>query len=476
MTHTSVFLGTTGFLNTTVLLGPRKTQLARIHLGDEELLLDVENLALVRGSSELIDALVSPAQNPEFKTLRAPFLQPSAAPPDLGQRPISKLTIGNTLRCNLRCSYCYNGSEAAAQTPIMSPETGRQAVTALLQQDPLPSHLALLFIGGESLLDRKGVETLLDHARKQAQRKNIDVEAVLYTNGVLMDAKTIAWAEDRGISLIVSLDGPPRQHDRFRVFANGQGSANIVLKNIHTLMQQSRARTRRVRAVSQPGGDLLALHRYLFALGFNDIYVQSLFDEQGYNDKIEQQDLTKLVAWYKSLLLKGIVISVHPFETILTRLSQRGRGSENWVPCSAAIDSLGLNHDGKLVPCHHFFAEPGQRIAHVDHGIPKMSERRPYFFMVHEREPCASCWARHLCGGECYHRALTAGLDYHAVVERSCDRKRVEIALALDLWSAIATLRPSVLSMLQSFELTRPSPQPQAFAAEDLGAFINVKG
>jgi uncharacterized protein len=52
------------------------------------------------------------------------------------------------------------------------------------------------------------------------------------TNGTLLTTEIIRFLQDHNISLIISLDGPKEINDKNRVFANGLGTFETVMKQI----------------------------------------------------------------------------------------------------------------------------------------------------------------------------------------------------------------------------------------------------
>jgi uncharacterized protein len=40
------------------------------------------------------------------------------------------------------------------------------------------------------------------------------------------------------------------------------------------------------------------------------------------------------------------------------------------------------------------------------------------------REKCQDCWAKFLCGGECYHRALIIDGNPHSAYDKGCERRK----------------------------------------------------
>jgi sulfatase maturation enzyme AslB (radical SAM superfamily) len=264
-------------------------------------------------------------------------LERASPPTPLEPAPaVTRLYIGNTYHCNMGCSYCYNeldlkdrkGSEV---TQGMSHEVARASIDALLEQSGTARDLVLLFIGGEPLLEREILVDSVAYARERAERRDKRLTCVVYTNGTLMNRRVIDWSNEAGVSLVISLDGPPALHDRRRVFLSGKPTSKAVLRNIRRYMDATTHDVRRVRAVSTPGLPLVALHQYLLDLGFNEIHVQALYGESGI-DVSELDDMLLLLEWYREQLIAGNIISVLPFEGIIDRLVLRGRATASWYP------------------------------------------------------------------------------------------------------------------------------------------------
>ncbi|MBI4816209.1 MAG: SPASM domain-containing protein [Deltaproteobacteria bacterium] len=463
----------------------RPPEVIRFERGAHSLLLATQNLAVIRGETELlrtaeralgagpdedvlddvldvVDAIRAPAPRADF----------------LGSEPlVTQLNIGNTTRCNMGCSYCYQelpGREAQgkARALDMDLETGRAMVRAVLDQGAPGSQVVLVLIGGESLLQRELLVELLDWARAQGDARDVDVGCVLYTNGALMDQEVIDWADDRSVSLIVSLDGPPVMQDEHRVFLSGKGSSKVVLRNVRRLVETSKQPLRRVRSVATKATQLLPLHKYLYDLGFNELYVQAAYSEDGYDDQTDAREIEALASWYRELLLDGTVIGIHPFTAILERLKKRGAAVTSSHPCNAGIGALGVDANGDLYPCHHFYGETRYRLGNVRDGLPELDARRHIFAPVTSREPCASCWNQRLCGGECYHRAMVMDRGYFGTVTESCAQKKAFSVAALDLFTDVRERRPEVIRRLMQKDYSLPVPKPGVFEIQDLSPYL----
>jgi uncharacterized protein len=281
-----------------------------------------------------------------------------------------------------------------------------------------------------------------------------------------MNRKALDWAAENDVSFVVSLDGPPILNRR-RTYLSGAPTTKAVLRNIRRMVEDGSQKLLRVRAVATPEASLLDLHRYLFDLGFNEIHVQPMYNEAGI-DSISFADNQELLEWYRSLLMAGTVISVLPFEGFIERLAWNGTATASWYPCSAGRTALGVGPDGGVYPCHHFLEESTFKLGDVRKGLPLLNQRKDFFQRVDEREPCNTCWARHACGGECYHRAHAAGAGYTGVLTPVCEARKSLIGLTLDLFAELALDRPDLLRRVVHKDYTMPDPRWEAYDFADL--------
>ena len=353
----------------------------------------------------------------------------------------------------------------------MTPETARTMVDALLAQCGDAPSVSLVWIGGEALLQKALVQETVAYARAKAAPLGKDVAVVVYSNGVTLTPDVVEWANAETVSLVVSVDGPPKVHDRDRLFAGGRPSGRIVLENVRHFIEASTQPVRRVRAVSVGRKRQLPLHQYLFDLGFNEIQVQVAYDQGGTDGQNGVLDLDALLSWYETLLLSGVTIAIEPYAGIIEKLLAGGESPLNHYPCGAGNTLAGVTPEGGVVACHHFVRDPAPPLGHVRDGLPSPSARESLSLPVLERDPCRACWARHVCGGECYHRALTAGAGYTGVLTGECDAKRELYARTIELVARVSRRRPDVLRDVVDRALTELAPNPHAYEVQDLSSY-----
>jgi len=149
--------------------------------------------------------------------------------------------------CNLRCRYCYiEGAIPANYTfSLMSEEIsikGLNFFAKAFSKNPPDRKIerpTIIFYGGEPLLNRK---VFLASVNEIARLKKISelpstTSVSLITNATILDEEIIAAIVENEVSVSVSLDGSKDLHDVNRIFANGEGTFETVLKNIKWLQK-----------------------------------------------------------------------------------------------------------------------------------------------------------------------------------------------------------------------------------------------
>lgn len=150
----------------------------------------------------------------------------------------SVLILKTASRCNLNCSYCYvynAGDETYREQPRFMSST---VVDELLER--VAEHIAehdlasfgFVFHGGEPMLaDRDFYRSFVSQANS-ALGGSTRLDFALQTNGTLVDEDWCDLLNELGVRLSISIDGPPRIHDRFRVDHAGNGSYERVRTGI----------------------------------------------------------------------------------------------------------------------------------------------------------------------------------------------------------------------------------------------------
>ena len=77
---------------------------------------------------------------------------------------------------------------------------------------------------------------------REAGKAGRHVDFSLTTNATLLSPTIIEYLAENSIGVTVSLDGPKEMNDKFRVFANGRGSYDIIVPKVRELLKRHKTR------------------------------------------------------------------------------------------------------------------------------------------------------------------------------------------------------------------------------------------
>lgn len=155
-------------------------------------------------------------------------------------------------RCNLNCSYCYmynKGDDSwRGQPKVMSEETIVHYLNRVREHQlefSEPKRTFFSFHGGEPLL--AGIDRLqffVDKAREILADTGSIPHFAIQTNGILVTDEVCEFFEKNDIGVGVSLDGPKEVNDTHRVYHNGKGSYDDVMKGVERLKANAKINAR----------------------------------------------------------------------------------------------------------------------------------------------------------------------------------------------------------------------------------------
>lgn len=146
---------------------------------------------------------------------------------------LTQLILNVTEGCNLRCEYCiysgsYLGKRVHNNLNDMPWNVAKRAVEFFIYHSKLSKARYISFYGGEPLLRFDMIKRVIDYSRKL----DPNVRFSLSTNGVLLNKDNMKFMEKNNIDLQISLDGPKSIHNKYRKFPDGNGTFQIIKKNI----------------------------------------------------------------------------------------------------------------------------------------------------------------------------------------------------------------------------------------------------
>jgi uncharacterized protein len=161
-----------------------------------------------------------------------PSVSRIAAPP--GFHMLSKPTGA---ACNLDCKYCFFLSKDALYPNDrlrMSDEVLELYIKQLLESHQTPTVIVAWQGGEPTLMGVDFYRRSIEYVQKYRQPGQ-HVEYTFQTNGVLIDAEWAAFFKQHDVLIGLSVDGPRKMHDAYRVTKGGQGTFDQVMRGFKYL-------------------------------------------------------------------------------------------------------------------------------------------------------------------------------------------------------------------------------------------------
>ncbi len=334
---------------------------------------------------------------------RRGFLQPAEGPAadqptPTAQRLTAWLHLTNT--CNLACPYCY----LRKTSEHMDWPTAQAAVDRLVtlaQRYAYPA-LKLKYAGGEPLLRFAFLQRVHAYAQQRTTEAGLKLEAVVITNGTLLHTEQVDYFTQQGIAVAVSLDGLGPDHDRQRPFPNGEGSFEIVARN---LIQARSAGAELNVNITVTDWNLDGLPKLVaWLLSENLPFSLNFYRENDCAGAHPDLNLhnERLIAGLRRVY-QVIEANLPPW-SLLGRLTDRGSATtaHNFV-CAAGRDYLVIDHRGRIAPCQMLLGRHIVTDIYAEDPLAAVRQPTPQFhnLPVEEKEPCKSCPWRYWCAGGC---------------------------------------------------------------------------
>lgn len=166
-------------------------------------------------------------------------------PKSANEGNMNNITFCLTEDCNLRCKYCYEVNKNNKRK--MNFSVAQKTIDFVLSERNLYNREGVIweFIGGEPLLEVKLADQISDYIKIRMRELNHPWENKYIfhfsTNGILYHTQEFQnyLSKNRGhVSVGISIDGNKVKHDKQRIYKNGKGSYDDVVRNVKLWQEQ----------------------------------------------------------------------------------------------------------------------------------------------------------------------------------------------------------------------------------------------
>ncbi|MCW2277088.1 radical SAM/SPASM domain-containing protein [Heliophilum fasciatum] len=285
-----------------------------------------------------------PSAEVAAKAHRADEVSGVAEPAGVSVRlPMAAMELNLTFNCNLACDYCFVHNKDPQER--MSLATATQAIVLLMDHAAYPQ-VTITLIGGEPLLAFPLIKQIIPYAEEAARARHIQINWGITTNGTLLTEEILQYFADHRMNMMLSIDGGPETHDRYRRTKSGAGTWHRLAALI-PLIQQYRSwvvarMTVSPAAIEQMVDDF----RQIVDLGINQVIIAPAQGAALWSLKeieVYGRNLLAIMEEYHRLKQLGYPIYIDDFE-------KESGPDERWG-CHAGIASLAVAPNGDLYPC-----------------------------------------------------------------------------------------------------------------------------
>jgi uncharacterized protein len=361
---------------------------------------------------------------------------------------IKALCLNVAHTCNLDCSYCFAGQgKYKGEQALMSLETGKKAIDFLMERSGSRRNLEVDFFGGEPLLNWQMVKDVVAYARSIEKKAGKHFRFTLTTNGILINDNVIEFTNKEMHNVVLSLDGRPHVHDRFRVDIGGEGSyARIVPKFLELVRRRNRG-TYYVRGTyTHLNTDFLNDILHMLDLGFREISMEPVVCRPEEPYALTDEDLPIIFEQYEKLAEEMLRREREgdPFEFyhFMIDLEHGPCIYKRITGCGAGTEYLAVTPSGDLYPCHQLVDDPSFKIGTLDDGVTELDLQNEFRKCnVFARDACRDCWAKLYCAGGCAANAFHMSGSLLGTDKFGCElfKKRIECAIMIKVAKAVAS-------------------------------------
>lgn len=310
------------------------------------------------------------------------------------------ITFIVTEDCNLRCKYCYQVHKNNSKR--MSFEMAKKAVDYFLENRELFNTDAVIwdFIGGEPLLEIELIDKICDYIKvKTYEMDHKWFEQYRFSfssNGILYhDEKFRKFLAKNHYkcSVGITIDGTKTKHDMQRIYPNGKGSYDDVIKNIPLWLKDFPNASTKVTIGREDLPYLKESIIHLWDLGIKSIPANVVFEDvwQEGDELVYEQQLKSLADYIIENRLFGKV-DCTLFDELIGYPNDEETLNQNH--CGAG-KMIAVDSEGNFYPCLRYadYSLTNQEpfiIGNVNNGID-FDKIRPFYGLTAASQSESEC-------------------------------------------------------------------------------------
>ncbi|MDR0914518.1 MAG: thioether cross-link-forming SCIFF peptide maturase [Oscillospiraceae bacterium] len=366
----------------------------------------------------------------------------SQTTPQEQKNVIKALCLHVAHTCNLDCEYCFaRGGTYHGKHTLMSREVGEKAIDFLIEKSGSRRNLEVDFFGGEPLMNWETVKHIVNYARNIEEQHNKNFRFTLTTNGMLVTDEVIDFCNAQMANVVLSLDGRPAVHDRFRVTPGGVGSYDVVVPKFVEFAKRRKKNYYMRGTYTHFNTDFTEDIFHMAELGFDELSMEPVVCPPGSPNALTDDDLPVLFEQYEILaleMLKREKTGSKPFNFYHYNIDLKNGPCihKRILGCGSGSEYMAVTPTGELYPCHQFVGDKDFALGDVWNGVKNFDIIDKFKkSSLYSKPQCGDCWGKFYCSGGCAANAYHSCGDINGIYEFGCKlfKKRIECGIMLNV-------------------------------------------
>ena len=387
--------------------------------------------------------------------------------PEINNHNRINFSLAPIHKCNLMCKYCFAdyGENFKGINKKLDKKTIIDIGEFILKNFGEYERFRLDFVsGGEPLYDKELLKYIITVYRNMFSKKDLFIW--LCTNSTLNDEEILMFLDKNKVLLGISIDGDKSTNDKNRIYANGQGTYDDIIKSVN-LIKNSCNLSKNIKSlwglsvITNDNNNLLSIVRNHYNLGFSSIQMKFVRLEKNNKLSINENNISKILIAVDELLNCAFYEYENDISNILLLFLNQNDyiGKYLWsiisqqpysYRCEAARAKFAFAADGLIYPCDSFVGNTSFCIGDIYNGF---NEKKNLFLnkSIADRDDCKNCWARFVCSGDCFHNSYISNQDICIPDYCFCHYTRTTISLCLFYLLRLQENSPSKFNQLKQF-------------------------
>jgi uncharacterized protein len=292
---------------------------------------------------------------------------------------------------------------------------------------------------GEPLLNLEHLCKIGEYCKTKSDELKREVLPMIVTNGLLLTESSVKKMRDAGILFGVSLDGDKKSNDVYRYDYRKNGTHKRIILNIKKIKDRSLLGA--ALTITDQNLDLVKNLKYLtkYFATVSMKPVRAINSNIGVNESNIEQVKNSYDNLYNFILNQTRKKNLEYLSAILNGDDYFGKfllrtilGQKVTTRCDAGIGRFSLASNGLIYACPGAIDIKELVVGTLNEGINNVKRENLWRTLIN-RKQCEDCFAKFVCGGECFVNAYYSTNSIISKDDIMCELRRHLYRLSLML-------------------------------------------